>query len=1016
MANTARLNVEILVDAARAASGLNDAAGKFASFASTATKVFAGAFAADKLLDGAKVAINAASDLEQAMGGVDAVFKGNADVIHGWAADSTDSIRITQAEWERLATVIGAQLKNAGVSMGELAPKTRDLMQLGADLAAQFGTSVPQAIEAVSSALKGERDPIERYGVTLKQAAIDAKALELAQGDQARAATQAVQAQATLALIFEQSADAQGAAARESETFAARMDSLKEKLGNMAAAIGGPLLDGVGSLADRFAEMAPVIEPIGVAITSLISAIAQLPTPVLAVVAGLAGLLLIGPKIVGALAGIGAAASGMMTTLGRAAAVMLTTPWGIALAAGLTVAAGAFAVFTAAANEAADQAEITATAASSLLTALKSGGDLRSAAYDPFIQKLRDMEIGFTTIGDVASAAGVDINTVMQALTGDGSAAATMIDNLKGKVVDLQAELAATATVGANGEIINDAGVQEQIDQYEALIDLLAASSPAAAQARKEFDDYNAALGDTGTAADEAADAQQDLKDAIEAAKAAAEGTIGNRMLEGVKRAAEDAARATDIFAASMADLTGRNADYESTTLAWADGIRQVAEAGRTAAEAGELNTDALKAWDIGALSATESGSALAASLIDQASQFNTFVTAAWSASGGAKNLDASLGAAHTAADQAYNDFVGIAGQLGLTGDEAQVLAGKLGIVNAQGIDDKVFAVIAEDENARATLAALQAQGVDPKTVTFVADADPLIEGAQAGFTYVDQATGETRTVVIGGDAQPATDAATGAAATIDNTKSSITVTGDVTPAQQAIQAVLGGKYTVLIGAQANTSAAQSAITALVNERRVKTIDVAANPAQALATINQVTAARYVATITVVSNVAEALRSIANVVNGNYRATIDVFANTQGAWSAINLVTGASHRATVTVYANADPFWSVFNSLPTSRTVTITTQNVTLPPAGGLAPAVAPAALAAPDSTNLRTLSATGPRSAAAPAAAGVVINVNGALDPDAVARQIRRILVGRDRRTGGVTVGAMRARVGGGV
>jgi len=38
-------------------------------------------------------------------------------------------------------------------------------------------------------------------------------------------------------------------------------------------------------------------------------------------------------------------------------------------------------------------------------------------------------------------------------------------------------------------------------------------------------------------------------------------------------------------------------------------------------------------------------------------------------------------------------------------------------------------------------------------------------------------------------------------------------------------------------------------------------------------------------------------------------------------------------------------------------------------------------------------------------AAGGVTINVSGALDPVAVARQIRALLVAQDRRTGGVSV-----------
>jgi len=51
-----------------------------------------------------------------------------------------------------------------------------------------------------------------------------------------------------------------------------------------------------------------------------------------------------------------------------------------------------------------------------------------------------------------------------------------------------------------------------------------------------------------------------------------------------------------------------------------------------------------------------------------------------------------------------------------------------------------------------------------------------------------------------------------------------------------------------------------------------------------------------------------------------------------------------------------------------------------------------------------RTLAAPAP-TAAATRGAGIVVNVSGALDADAVARQIRAILAGQDRRAGGIVL-----------
>ena len=62
----------------------------------------------------------------------------------------------------------------------------------------------------------------------------------------------------------------------------------------------------------------------------------------------------------------------------------------------------------------------------------------------------------------------------------------------------------------------------------------------------------------------------------------------------------------------------------------------------------------------------------------------------------------------------------------------------------------------------------------------------------------------------------------------------------------------------------------------------------------------------------------------------------------------------------------------------------------------GPAPAGIRRRFAAP---GVATMSAAGRTGTSAP----IVVNVTGALDPDAVARQIQRILGGRSRRVGGV-------------
>ncbi|MDQ5861129.1 MAG: hypothetical protein M3536_02560, partial [Actinomycetota bacterium] len=147
-----------------------------------------------------------------------------------------------------LGTLIGSQLKNGGTAMDELAPKTQSLIGVGADLASMFGGTTQDAVAALSSALKGERDPIEAYGVSLSQAKIDAEAAALGftkvGGSLSAEASQA----ATLSLIMKQTADAHGNFASEADTLSHKQQVLNAQWNDGKAAIGAALLPAVSSL------------------------------------------------------------------------------------------------------------------------------------------------------------------------------------------------------------------------------------------------------------------------------------------------------------------------------------------------------------------------------------------------------------------------------------------------------------------------------------------------------------------------------------------------------------------------------------------------------------------------------------------------------------------------------------------------------------------------------------------------------------------------------------------------
>lgn len=187
-----------------------------------------------------KSVVGEASSLEQSVGGLKAVFKGSFGEMNKQSKNAAKNLGLSKNEYNELATVLGAGLKNKGVK--DYAGATQDLVGVGADLAAQFGGSTSEAVDALASAMRGESDPIEKYGISLNESAISAELARKGQDDLKGAALEQAKTQARLTLISQQSADAQGAFGRESNTLAGQQQRLGAQVDNVKAKLGKALL------------------------------------------------------------------------------------------------------------------------------------------------------------------------------------------------------------------------------------------------------------------------------------------------------------------------------------------------------------------------------------------------------------------------------------------------------------------------------------------------------------------------------------------------------------------------------------------------------------------------------------------------------------------------------------------------------------------------------------------------------------------------------------------------------
>lgn len=258
---TAILSVRIISDGQAAAKGFKDAEDATRSYESalnTSAAAAAGAVAALGAISW--VATTAASDLQQSAGAVSAVFGTYADELGALAEDSAKRVGLAQADYQQLAATLGAQLKNLGIEEDNLVGQTDELISMGADLAAVFNGSTSEAVKALSALMRGERDPIERYGVTIKQAAVNARLAEMGLDGLEGSARTAAEAQATLSLLSEQTGHAVGMFAEEADTAAVATQVAKAEWENAAAALGESLLPFVTTGAELLTKLATTFQ------------------------------------------------------------------------------------------------------------------------------------------------------------------------------------------------------------------------------------------------------------------------------------------------------------------------------------------------------------------------------------------------------------------------------------------------------------------------------------------------------------------------------------------------------------------------------------------------------------------------------------------------------------------------------------------------------------------------------------------------------------------------------------
>lgn len=190
----------------------------------------------------AKDSVAAASDLNEAGTAVGAVFGTAAGKIDEWASKAATGLGQSKLQALDAAKSFGVYGSAAGLSAEANAEFSTGLAGLATDFASFYNVKPEEAIAAIGSGLRGEAEPLRRFGILMNDASLKAEAMKQGIYDGNGPLTNQQKILAAQSLIFAQAGAAQGDFARTGEGLANQQRIAAAQFENFKATLGTAFL------------------------------------------------------------------------------------------------------------------------------------------------------------------------------------------------------------------------------------------------------------------------------------------------------------------------------------------------------------------------------------------------------------------------------------------------------------------------------------------------------------------------------------------------------------------------------------------------------------------------------------------------------------------------------------------------------------------------------------------------------------------------------------------------------
>lgn len=253
------------------------------------------------------------AELEQQLGGSEAVFGEYASSIQKSAQDAYSKAGLSQNEFLQGANKMGSLFQGAGFSVKDSMTMSADSMQRASDVASIMGIDTTTALEAVAGMAKGNFTMMDNLGVAMNDTAIGAYAVSKGITKSTTAMSQQEKIGLAQQMFMEKTAKYAGNYAKENESLSGSINTTKKAFDNFLSG-GGDIGDFIDSLLNtiqiavpKIVEILPkIVSGLGSVLSAIVPALASalpvlLPALISAVVSLITALVAAMPTIISAL-------------------------------------------------------------------------------------------------------------------------------------------------------------------------------------------------------------------------------------------------------------------------------------------------------------------------------------------------------------------------------------------------------------------------------------------------------------------------------------------------------------------------------------------------------------------------------------------------------------------------------------------------------------------------------------------------------------------------------------------